>query len=89
MFNRLLLTGLNGLKDSSPEKLAGNVYSVLLSIAQLAGVAVLIFGAFQMALAFNEQDSDKKIKAFYVILASIVLITLKWLVNKIAPGVVS
>jgi len=92
--NKFIITlldkaNLNQLSGKNAEDLAGNMYGTLLTLAQLVGVAVLIFGGIQLSLAFNEQDSDKKIKSFGVIIAGILLLTLKMIINKIVPGLIS
>jgi len=94
VMNKFIITlldkaNLNQLSGKNAEDLAGNMYGTLLTLAQLVGVAVLIFGGIQLSLAFNEQDSDKKIKSFGVIIAGILLLTLKMIINKIVPGLIS
>ena len=65
--------------EVKPEKIIGNLLSIIFQIVQYAGVILLVWGVVIMVLAIRNEDADSKTRAIMFILSAIVLICLKYL----------
>lgn len=71
------------IKTKSAEDTMKNILGVITTIAMYVGILLLAWGAFQLFMAFKNEDADSKQRAFLVIIAGIALTALKTIITAI------
>ena len=71
------------------DKLMNNVIGILLTIARYAGIALLVYGIYEVVMSFMQQQPEAKTKGIIMAICGVVLIALKTLVNVVVPGLAS
>lgn len=68
-------------ENASADTLMSNVIGILLTIARYAGIALLVYGIYEVVMSFMQQQPEAKTKGIIMAICGIVLIALKSLVN--------
>ena len=67
----------------SADTLMGNIIGIILTITRYVGVAIVIFGVYEIVMSFTQDMPEKKVKGITLALAGIVMIGLKSLIQAI------
>ena len=73
--------------DKTMGDIVGSIISFILDIARYVGVALLVFGLYQLYTSFKDENPDGKIKAVTFCMTAVGLITLKTVLK--AVGVIA
>lgn len=63
--------------------IVGKIAGVLLGLLQGLGVIVIIWGAYNFAMSIQQDNPDARTKGIQAIVAGVVCISLKWLLQAI------
>lgn len=63
------------------DTLMGNVIGIILTITRWVGVAILIFGVYEIVMSFTQDMPEKKVKGITLALAGVVMVALKSLIS--------
>ncbi len=75
-------------KDPDADSLMGKVLGVLLSITRYVGVALVIYGVYEIVMSFMQQQPEAKTKGIIMALAGVVMITLKTILGPNGVGII-
>lgn len=73
--------------EVDPDAMVGNLVGIVCSIFRYIGILLLVWGVGQLVLAFKNEDADSKSRAMMLIVASIILIALKSLIEALGLGI--
>lgn len=71
---------------SEADGLMDKVIGILLSICRYAGIALLIYGIYEIAMSFMQNQAEAKTKGIIMALAGVVMIGIKSIVNGVIGG---
>lgn len=63
--------------DASMDKVMGNVIGFLLTMTRWVGIALLIYGVYEIVMSFMQNQPEAKTKGIIMAFAGVVLIALK------------
>ena len=86
--NGITVSNASASKESV-DTLMNNVIGILLTIARYAGIALLVYGIYEVVMSFMQQQPEAKTKGIIMAICGVVLIALKTLVNVVVPGLAS
>lgn len=64
-------------ENTDPEAMIMSIITLILTIARWVGVVLLVWGIFQMVMAFKDENAEGKSRSMLLIGSSIALIGLK------------
>ena len=67
----------SNLSDSTADDLMGKVIGIVLTISMYVGIAILVFGVYEIVMSFTQDMPEKKVKGITLALAGVVMIGLK------------
>lgn len=74
-FNESVSLNTNGNVDA--EGLMGRIIGILLTITRFVGVALVIYGVYEIVMSFMQNQPEAKTKGIIMALAGVVMIALK------------
>lgn len=78
---------INSAADADAAGLMGKVIGILLTITRFVGVALVIYGVYEIVMSFMQNQPEAKTKGIIMALAGIVMVGLKSILQSI--GVLS
>lgn len=69
------------LQDADPFEMLGGAVGIVLTLVQVMGLGLVIFGAVSISQALSEDQPDKRVKGFTLIASGAILIGLKWILK--------
>lgn len=70
------VSGVSGNADSAAD-LIGNILGILLTITRYVGVALVVYGVYEVVMSFMQNQPEAKTKGIIMALAGVVMIGLK------------
>ena len=67
----------SNLSESTADDLMGKVIGIVLTISMYVGIAILVFGVYEIVMSFTQDMPEKKVKGITLALAGVVMIGLK------------
>lgn len=67
----------SNLSDKTADDLMGKVIGIVLTISMYVGIAILVFGVYEIVMSFTQDMPEKKVKGITLALAGVVMIGLK------------
>lgn len=67
----------NCLNSAKADTLMSNIIGILLTITRWVGVAIVVFGVYEIVMSFTQDMPEKKVKGITLALAGIVMVALK------------
>lgn len=83
-FDNVTVTTPNNV---SANNLMGNIIGVLLTITRFVGVALLIYGVYEIVMSFMQNQPEAKTKGIVMALAGVVMIALKSVLQGLGIGI--
>lgn len=78
---------VNTSAEPNADTLMGNVIGILLTITRFVGIALLIYGVYEIVMSFMQNQPEAKTKGIVMALSGVVMIALKSIIK--AFGVIS
>ncbi len=78
-----------GSGDVDAISMMGNIIGIALTITRFVGIGVLVYGMYEFAMSFIQQQPEAKTKGIIFMLVGALLIAAKSIIKVIAPGVIS
>ncbi len=72
---------INTSNASNASSLMGNVIGILLTITRYVGVALVVYGAYEIVQSFMQNQPEAKTKGIMMALAGVAMIGLKSVLN--------
>jgi hypothetical protein len=69
--------------DLEADTLMGNIIGILLSITRYVGVALVIYGVYEIVMSFMQNQPEAKTKGIVMALAGVVMVGLKTVLTSI------
>jgi hypothetical protein len=63
--------------EKSSSDLMGSVIGLILGITQYVGIALIVFGVYEVVMSFMNDQPEKKVKGITIALAGVLCATLK------------
>lgn len=71
--------------NASASNLMGKILGILLTITRYVGVALVVYGVYEVVMSFTNDQPEKKVKGITMALAGVVMIGLK----SVLTGIIS
>lgn len=71
----------------SANNLMGNIIGILLTITRFVGIALLIYGVYEIVMSFMQNQPEAKTKGIVMALAGVVMIALKSVLGGLGIGI--
>lgn len=71
----------------SANNLMGNIIGILLTITRFVGLALLIYGVYEIVMSFMQNQPEAKTKGIVMALAGVVMIALKSVLTGLGIGI--
>lgn len=68
---------INDSDDPDAKDLMGNIIGILLTITRFVGIALVIYGIYEIVMSFMQNQPEAKTKGIVMALAGVVMIALK------------
>lgn len=86
------VAGFDSVNVSTPtnvsaNNLMGNIIGILLTITRFVGLALLIYGVYEIVMSFMQQQPEAKTKGIVMALAGVVMIALKSVLTGLGIGI--
>lgn len=65
------------LDNAKADTLMSNIIGILLTITRWVGVAIVVFGVYEIVMSFTQDMPEKKVKGITLALAGVIMIALK------------
>ena len=71
----------------NPDEMVGNLIGIVCSIFTYIGILLLVWGIGQLVLAFKNEDADSKSRAMMLLIASVVLMSVRTIITNLGLGI--
>lgn len=78
---------VNTTAEPQADQLMGNIIGILLTITRFVGVALVIYGVYEIVMSFMQNQPEAKTKGIIMALAGVVMIALKSIISGL--GIIS
>ncbi len=68
---------VSGTGDVNASTLMGNIIGILLTITRYIGIALVVYGVYEVVMSFMQNQPEAKTKGIIMALAGVVMIALK------------
>lgn len=74
---------VGGVSTGSPTTLMNKVIGILLTITRYAGIALVVYGIYEIVMSFMQNQPDAKTKGIIMAIAGVVMISMKSVVQEV------
>lgn len=78
---------INASAKTDANELMGKIIGILLTITRFVGVAMIVYGVYEIVMSFQQQQPEAKTKGIIMALSGVAMVALKSILS--ALGVVS
>lgn len=78
---------INTSADPQAADVMGNVIGILLTITRFVGIALVIYGVYEIVMSFMQNQPEAKTKGIIMALAGVVMIALKSIIGSMGLGI--
>lgn len=78
---------INAGAETDANQLMGKIIGILLTITRFVGVALIVYGVYEIVMSFQQQQPEAKTKGIIMALSGVAMVALKSILT--AVGVVS
>lgn len=76
-------------EDANMDTIVGGIIGFILDLARYVGVVLLVYGIYQVYMAFKDDNADSKIKGISFCIMAVGLITIKTIIGPNGLGLIN
>ena len=80
---------VNKSGGEDPDAMMGKVIGILLTITRFAGVALCVYGVYEIVMSFMQSQPEAKTKGIIMALSGVAMISMKSILGSSGLGVIS